>query len=186
MITSTSGPQIQMRIEQQGGRGRVAPIPALAQGSTHPRYVQAKCRLQEKGGRLEDWGGQLGSHLPLSPSKLEEGQPKEAGFVPRSGRACRRALSARDGAAASCLTPQSQTILLRWTEERRTRGRRLWPEEWERRRSAGIAVWCGSLGWVSLAGISADPRPGLARVFYDYKTLVGFSQIEFCSAASLK
>jgi hypothetical protein len=129
MITSTSGPKIQMRIEQLGGGGRPAPIPALAQGSTHPRYIQTKCRLQEKGGGLEDWGGQLGSHLPLLPSKLEEeGQTKAAGFVSRSNRACRRELSARDGAAASCLTPRSQTLLLRWTEERRTRGRRLWPK----------------------------------------------------------
>jgi hypothetical protein len=36
--------------------------PVPTQGSTHPRDIQPKCRLQREGG-LEDWGGEPSSHL---------------------------------------------------------------------------------------------------------------------------
>jgi hypothetical protein len=47
------------------------PVPVAAQGETsfHPRYIQPKRRLQKDGGRFDDWGGGLRSHLP---SKLDE------------------------------------------------------------------------------------------------------------------
>jgi hypothetical protein len=54
-----------------------------------------------KGRRkIEDWGEEINSHLPSSPSKLmeEEGQPKAVGLCP-----VLPATAARDRADASCL-----------------------------------------------------------------------------------
>jgi hypothetical protein len=65
--------------------------PRLVAGIDLSLYIQPKCKLREEGGRLQNWGGELGSHLP---SELEEG----------SGR---RARAARDRGYARCLTTPS-------------------------------------------------------------------------------
>jgi hypothetical protein len=43
-------------------------------GAPHPRYIQPTQLLGEEKDSLEDWGGELGSHLPWKPD--EEGQAK--------------------------------------------------------------------------------------------------------------
>jgi hypothetical protein len=69
--------------------------PAPARGSTRPRYIQPKCGLQ-KGGEIEDWGGELSSNL--------EEERLAFAVVPRSGRTrpsrCSPYLGRRRGAAS--------------------------------------------------------------------------------------
>jgi hypothetical protein len=48
-------------------------------GAPHPRYIQPTQLLGEEKDSLEDWGGELGSHLPWKPDEGGQAKPTPPG-----------------------------------------------------------------------------------------------------------